>query len=135
MKYKFLSIFLLLTLCQCADWEQVTQLKVNPGIISNRVVLVEDFTGASCTNCPGAASTLESLLEKYPNNLIVVGVHSRFLGLPAKSGDPNFVTPEAEDIEKFLGAWDGKPEAAFNRRLFPNEKRLELENRIHGFLI
>ena len=26
MKYKFLSIFLLLTLCQCADWEQVTQL-------------------------------------------------------------------------------------------------------------
>ena len=126
MKYFLVSIFLLMTFSQCADWEQVTQLNVNPGIISDRVVLVEDFTGASCTNCPGAASTLESLLEKYPNNLIVIGVHSRFLALPAKSGDPYFWTPESEDIEKFLGAWDGKPEAAFNRRLFPNEKKIRI---------
>jgi len=126
MKYFLVSIFLVMTFSQCADWEQVTQLNVNSGIISDRVVLVEDFTGASCTNCPGAASTLESLLEKYPNNLIVIGVHSRFLALPAKSGDPYFWTPEAEEIEKFLGGWDGKPEAAFNRRLFPNEKKIRI---------
>ncbi len=50
-----------------------------PGsITSDRVILVEEFTGVGCQNCPGGSAELENLLSIYPDNLIAVTIHAGF---------------------------------------------------------
>jgi thiol-disulfide isomerase/thioredoxin len=128
MKIVFLlnSLLLLTLLTSCSDWEQTVELPQTNKPTSGRVVLIEDFTGASCPNCPAASAEIEKLLEKYPDNLIAMGVHSNFLGSPFKAGEVKLVTPDAQAIETFLGAWNGKPEAAINRKLFSGQPILRI---------
>ncbi|MBK9271057.1 MAG: Omp28-related outer membrane protein [Saprospiraceae bacterium] len=126
-KYSFFLLLSLLGLfLSCSDWEQMVLIPNQGGIASSKVILVEEFTGASCTNCPAGNAELVSIIDKYPNNVVVVGVHSNFLGNPAVAGEPDLRTKDAQDIETFLGTWFGKPEAAFNRKKFPNKTNIRV---------
>ena len=40
-----------------------------------RCVLLEDFTGQQCPNCPNAAVETNKLQESYPNSVIAVAIH------------------------------------------------------------
>lgn len=48
---------------------------------AKRVVLVEEFTGMSCTNCPDGHQAIHNLLEAYPESVIPVCIHSGDAGL------------------------------------------------------
>lgn len=63
---------------------------------AQRVVLLEDFTGQRCTNCPKATDVIEQLLETYGDALVAVGIHggplgfagnAKVTGLATKTGD------------------------------------------------
>ena len=42
-----------------------------------RTVLIEDFTGQRCVNCPNATEAIEALIEQYGDTgVIAVGIHS-----------------------------------------------------------
>lgn len=124
IKYVFsISVFFI----SCAEWETKTDI-ISTGVINTeRTILIEDFTGASCPNCPVGVAELERIHDKYPDNIIILGIHSRFLAEPVIPTDPNLVTIDANNIEKFLGAYQGKPEAAINRRFYaaPNIRILK----------
>ncbi|MBP6311466.1 MAG: Omp28 family outer membrane lipoprotein [Flavobacteriales bacterium] len=45
------------------------------GTVTRRVLL-EDYTGHRCNNCPGAAAVAQSLHDIYQDELILVGVHA-----------------------------------------------------------
>ena len=47
-----------------------------------RVVLLQDFTGQNCINCPSAHEIMELLMEQYGTNLICVSVHAGDLAIP-----------------------------------------------------
>ncbi len=47
-----------------------------------RKILLEDYTGHKCVNCPEAAITARSLEELYEGKLIVMAVHAGFYALP-----------------------------------------------------
>ncbi|HAW06108.1 MAG TPA: hypothetical protein DCW83_15615, partial [Saprospirales bacterium] len=49
---------------------------------SGKVVLIEEFTGASCTGCPAGAAKVEELLNLLPNNVAAVAIHGAFLSEP-----------------------------------------------------
>lgn len=91
----------------------------NNAVNSKRVVILEEFTGASCVNCPAGIAQSKAILDKYPDNVVLIGVHSKFLAQPATAGQVDLRTKDAQDIEDFLGSWLAKPEAAINR-LFDN---------------
>jgi hypothetical protein len=58
----------------CVD--SLTRVTKNNFTISNtRKVLLEDFTGHLCPNCPGAADIAEHLLETHGNRLVVIANH------------------------------------------------------------
>lgn len=61
-------------------------------VTGNRVVLLEDYTGVKCVNCPAAAATAHELLEKYPNNLVVLSVHAGSNAQPPSPTEPDFRT-------------------------------------------
>ena len=48
-----------------------------------RTVLLEDFTGQGCVNCPAAHKIIEALEEQYAGNLIAVSIHAGPFGVPA----------------------------------------------------
>lgn len=52
-----------------------------PPVESDRVVLLEDFTGQMCTNCPDAHAVMELLSEQYKEKLICVSIHAGSFGL------------------------------------------------------
>ena len=43
-------------------------------------VLVEEFTGQNCNNCPSAHSSLEAIADKYPGRINIVGLY--LFGIP-----------------------------------------------------
>jgi thiol-disulfide isomerase/thioredoxin len=85
---------------------------------SDKVVLVEEFTGIRCVNCPGGARELENLKALYGDNLVVVGVHSGFFADPYPESRFDFRTPEGEGIESYVGQVLGYPAATVDRKTF-----------------
>ena len=49
-------------------------------------VLVEEFTGHKCVNCPAAHDLLENLKNDYGDSLIIVSIHAGFFARPDNSG-------------------------------------------------
>jgi hypothetical protein len=52
-----------------------------------RKVLIEDFTGHKCINCPEAQRTIEELINSYPDRIISIAIHSGYYSIPNSSGD------------------------------------------------
>lgn len=71
-------------------------------------VLLEDFTGWRCVNCPAAAQGALQLQSVYPEQLIVLGVHAGDLSAPY------FVTPEGTEWFNYF-AFDHNPIGTINR--------------------
>lgn len=66
---------LLLTACSNID-EDERLIYVEPAEV-NRPVLIEDFTGQACVNCPNATATIHELQQTYgEDNVIAVAIHS-----------------------------------------------------------
>lgn len=89
-------LFAALLMAACGDIAEEDQLiYVKPAPVE-RCVLLEDFTGQRCVNCPNAAVEIEKLIEQYGDAIIAVSIHSgplgfhtnaRFYGLSTDIGD------------------------------------------------
>lgn len=66
-----------------------------------RKVLIEDYTGQKCGNCPPAAVTAENLYEQYPGKIVVIAVHA---GDFAKTQGSIFPTSYTTQVGN---DWDG----------------------------
>lgn len=68
---------LLLAVTACDKIKDGDRL-IDQGVLeikSERCVLLEDYTGVRCVNCPDAAAEIKQLQAAYGNNLVVVGVY------------------------------------------------------------
>ncbi len=62
-----------------------------------RKILLEDYTGHLCTNCPAASITAQTLQDSYHPQVIVMAVHAGYFALPgAAPYNVNFSTPAGE---------------------------------------
>lgn len=75
------SLLFLLAFASCSNISEDERfIYVKPADV-NRKVLIEDFTGQRCVNCPAATLEIEKLQEQYGHdNIIAVGIHSGPLG-------------------------------------------------------
>lgn len=60
----------------CNDIDSDDRFIELPPVEAKRVVLLEEFTGQMCTNCPTAHQVIENLVGQYPDNLITVSIHA-----------------------------------------------------------
>ncbi len=99
-------------------------------------VLIEDFTGVKCPNCPRAQGVAKKLMSDYPGRVFVMAMHPG-KGLLAtltspfkKPGDDHnskydFRTEEAADLLTMLGGTSQLPIGSINRTLFsPSESAI-----------
>ncbi len=88
MKIKVYITFLLaaLFLASCSHIDEDERLiYVKPAPVE-RSVLIEDFTGQMCINCPLATQEIEKLIEQYGEDVVIaVGIHSGPLGFHTRN--------------------------------------------------
>lgn len=118
----FLAIFFL---ASCDEQYRHIEPFVPSG---NRVVLIEEFTGKGCTNCPKGSRELENLLQQFPDNLAVVSIHAGFFANPQffPLGVYDFRTEEGEDLYDYLGPPVFYPAATIDRTLVTGDRMLGL---------
>lgn len=82
---------------------------------SDRNVLVEEFSGALCPNCPQGTQDLENLKAIYGDNLIIVTIHAGDFAFPYPDSKYDFSTEEGNRLLEILGNPIGYPSAVINR--------------------
>jgi hypothetical protein len=90
---------------------------------ANTVVLLEDYTGFRCGNCPEAHERAEELRQRYAGRLLVMSVHAGFFARPtAPPYTYDFRNPVAEELDRFFGiSQAGNPNGMVNRRGYPTQ--------------
>lgn len=81
-------------------------------------VLVEDYTGVQCPNCPAAATLLKNYDDAHPDKIVVVGLHSGSLTTPIENESKHdFRNNDVQSmIINYLGGnVSSKPAAAIDR--------------------
>jgi hypothetical protein len=81
-----------------------------------KAVLIEELTGASCTNCPKGSKMLKDFQVQYPGKVIVTAIHSGFLTDPPPGAKNYFPNADADALRLFFDEGDpAKPSATFDR--------------------
>jgi Outer membrane protein Omp28 len=104
----------------CCEIEPVIG-PLGPTETGSKKVLVEEYTGVKCVNCPQGSAELEGLLALYPENLVVVSIHAGDFSTPYMASLYDFRTPDGDQLSGFLGLPEGYPAALVNRQIIsPN---------------
>lgn len=88
-----------------------------------RAILIEDFTGQRCVNCPTGTEIINCIVDTYgEDNVIAVGVHSGPLGFAGNSKTVGLMTDTGNE---YYTHWDkenkmGQPWVIFNRKTSPD---------------
>ena len=121
--WKLFCLLLILFSGSCEEQRRIIEPFVPSG---NRVVLLEEFTGKGCTNCPKGSREIENLLVTYPDNLIAVSIHAGFFADPVQFtlGQYDLRAPQADELLQLLSPIDGYPSGAVNRTRVGNNIQL-----------
>ena len=111
----FSAMMLLLSACDQID-ENNRFIYVEPAHVY-RAVLVEDFTGQRCVNCPAATEELDMLQKRYgQENVVVVAFHSGPFGHRTTISSPRL--PLCTEIgDTYYSYWgiENQPGVLINR--------------------
>lgn len=97
-------------------------VKTNSLTMNFRKVLVEDYTGHTCGNCPRAAEDAEAIINKFQDSVVVIAVHA------GTQFSPPVLPDYPDDYRTTAGtAWDqffgmsaaGLPKGCVNRSQIP----------------
>lgn len=81
-----------------------------------KVVLMEDFTGAACPNCPYAHEKIAELVSANPGKIAVTAIYSYFAD-PLNT-DEDFTNADAYALDDYLGPAPANPATAIDRTDF-----------------
>lgn len=95
---------------------------------SDRVVLIEELTGASCSNCPKGSATIDNILSRHEGKVVAIGVHGKFLSYPTPKSKYDFRNQKAKELEAWFTGWQGKPSASVNRSVDPSSGLIVQDN-------
>lgn len=91
-----------------------------------RQVLIEEFTGVRCVNCPAGSQAIEGLLDIYGQRLVAISIHAGSFSAPYPDSQTDFRAPEGISLLSYLGEPLGYPTAVVDRKLFDGEFDLQL---------
>lgn len=86
---------------------------------TSQALLIEEYSGWSCTNCPKAAEKLEALQETFKDELVAVTIHAGSFAEPGKSNNNlDLTTPYGDSLSKVFGV-SSFPAGIINRSTPP----------------
>ena len=91
-----------------------------------RQVIVEEFTGVRCVNCPAGSDAIQNLINIHGEQLVAISIHAGSFAPPYNSSLYDFRTSEGDNLLSYLGEPLGYPTAVVNRKKFEGEFDLQL---------
>ncbi|MBA3647197.1 MAG: Omp28-related outer membrane protein [Chitinophagales bacterium] len=85
---------------------------------TEKKVLIENFTGVQCVNCPQGDTLIENLIQQYPGRVEVIDIHAGPLAEPVILSDPDLRTPYSDLLNTLIGPFPFQPAASIDRKLF-----------------
>jgi len=126
MKKLLFFVILSVSLFRCLDKNSVEIPALGSGVESDRKVLIEEFTGVRCVNCPDGSAEIQNLLALHGENLIAISIHSGFFSKPYDENKYDFRTADGDAIASLLGEPQAFPTAIIDRRLFAGQNERQL---------
>lgn len=101
---------------------------INPETVVKKV-LMEEFTGVRCVNCPQAKIEIDNLQSEnlFGEKFIAVAYHAGFFSRPYNNSKNNYRTDQGDVLIEFLDQPIGFPSGVINRKLFSGEADLQIE--------
>lgn len=107
MKYILFIVFILFNLSLL---NSQTIVSTQPEL---RNVVLEEYTGINCVNCPQGHLLAENVAKKYPGRVSIINIHQGHYAIP-NSGDSDFRTKWGDDLAKLFSV-NSYPSATINR--------------------
>ncbi len=117
-RYTILSALALILMAACKPMPESERFIPNEiETTKGRSVLIEDYSGVGCINCPGAAQTITEAAQPHGNKVVIVALHGSNTGIGTRpKEDPKgLYNLEAKTYFERLHS-DKLPVATFNRR-------------------
>ena len=90
----------------------------------DRKILIEDFTGHKCQNCPEAAEEIHNIQNTFPNQVVAIAIHAGYFSEPNPPQAPylttDFTTDGGDEIHDFFGP-QSYPNGMVNRSGYPSD--------------
>lgn len=109
----FFVFALMFVMTSCDKLDEPFKKEVNIEA-TGRVVLLEDYTGVRCVNCPAAAEIAHELQETFGESLVVMGVHAGFYSNPY-GNYPDFRTEAGKEWYEDYFGFQSNPIGTINR--------------------
>lgn len=93
----------------------------------SRIVVLEEFSGVRCVNCPAGHEESKNIAEAHPGRFVYMVLHAGFLTVPYADSQQQFVIEETSFLYDFLEVL-AVPAAAIDRVKFANENTISLLN-------
>jgi hypothetical protein len=120
---KYLPFLLLLTATSCSEISPVIPPLATTG---DKKVIIEEFTGVRCVNCPDGSAEIANLQALYGDKVIAVSVHTGFFSDPYPDNKYDLRTPEGALLQAFLGEPLGYPTAVVDRKLYSGNTSIQV---------
>ncbi len=107
-------------------WNPVFPERYNPV----KKILLEDFTGHQCGNCPRAHEEAQSIYNQYPGQIVILSEHVGYFAEVRSSGKYtyDFRTQVGNEIDSEFGASsEGLPKGMINRITY-NQSKIQDRN-------
>ena len=115
VKTYILTTLLTLAMTACSHIDEGDRLIYVKPEAAKRVVLLEDFTGQRCVNCPMGTEVIEQLQQTYGDStFIAVSIHGGPLGFAGNASQTGLATPLGDE---YYNHWqlEYQPEGLINR--------------------
>jgi len=90
-----------------------------------RKILLEDYTGFTCKNCPIAHGIAHDLQDTYGNRLVVISIHAGGYAEPTTEHTYDFRTEAGDELDDFFGVSAiGNPNGSVSRKEFSGKRVL-----------
>jgi len=109
-------------------WIPENQDKQGDGL---HTVLVEEYTGQKCVNCPSAAEELAKISEDYPGRIITVAMHATFSG----QTNPELSSSCANEYAKYYNLPKSVPGIMIDRSVLSDDNKYYQQRGLWNSLI
>lgn len=119
-------LIVLISGCDVIEPPYTKSNKPDDDTSSKQKILLEDYTGFRCPNCPAAQKLAQQLKTIYKDRLIIMAVHAGYYAKPQGSiYTYDFRTPVGNELDNYFGNSNaGNPNGMVNRVTFSGSKIL-----------
>lgn len=128
----FLLMPILFIACDTIDEPYRESGSVDTSKITTKVLL-EEYTGFRCGNCPEATEIAHRLKEKYSGKVVILSIHAGGYAKPTTAHPYDFRTTIGEELDAFFGMSNaGNPCGMVNRIGFPTKSHILREAQLES---